>query len=80
MSAFLCSPEQSDRIKAIEVLGKYGGVDKIALTVEEQPESGPLTKKQVAEWWEQVERIKTIKQFEKMLVDTAKQQSATQGD
>ena len=28
----------SDRIKAHEVLGKYGGVDKIALAVEEQPE------------------------------------------
>ena len=28
----------SDRIRAVEVMGKYGGVDKIALTVEEQPE------------------------------------------
>ena len=61
-----------DRIRAIDLLGKYGGVDKLALTEAEQPVAGELTPERIADWWEQVERIKTVKGFEKMLTDAAK--------
>ena len=68
-----------DRIRAIDLLGKYGGVDKLALTEEEQPVAGAMTPERIAEWWEQIERIKTVKGFEKMLTDAAKEQSAAKG-
>ena len=67
----------SDRIRAIEVLAKAGGVDKLALSEEEQPVVGELTSGYVADLWSQLERIKTIKGFEKMLVDSAKKQSVS---
>ena len=67
----------SDRIRAIEVLAKAGGVDKLALTEEEQPAAGELTSEHVADLWEKMERIKSIKEFEKMLVGAAKKQSAS---
>ena len=34
----LSSPKDSDRLKAIDTAAKYGGVDKLALTAEEQPD------------------------------------------
>lgn len=63
----------TDRVKAIEVLGKYGGVDKLALTLDEQPER-ELTPERLASLWEQLEQIKDIKQFERMLVAAATKQ------
>ena len=68
----------SDRLKAIDMLGKYGGVDSIALTTDEQPEQ-TVTPERIAEWWEQIERIKTVKGFEKMLTDVAQDQAANRG-
>ena len=73
------SARVTDRLKAIELLAKYGGVDKLALTADEQPVAGELTPKRIAEWWEQIGRIKTIKGFEKMLTDAAKDQAAANG-
>ena len=55
------------------MLGKYGGVDKVALTVEEQPEQ-ELTPERISSLWEQLETIKDVKQFEKILVAAATKQ------
>ncbi len=62
-----------DRIAAMAALGKYGGVDKLALTVDEQPEV-EMTPERVAGLFEQIQRIKTVKQLEKLLVGAAKKQ------
>ena len=63
----------SDRIGAMKVLADTGGVDKIALTVDEQPEL-EWTPERITDMWERIERIKTIKQLEKLLVSAAKKQ------
>ena len=64
----------ADRAKAMDMLGKYGGVDKIALTLDEQPER-ELTPERVKDLWAQLEMIKDIKQFERMLVAAAAKQT-----
>ena len=63
----------SDRISAIKVLADTGGVDKLALTVEEQPEEA-VTPERIADMWERLQRLKTIEQFERLLVNAAKRQ------
>ena len=63
----------ADRIAAMKVLADTGGVDKIALTVEEQPET-EWTPERTAEMWERIQRIKTITQLEKLLVAASKKQ------
>jgi microsomal dipeptidase-like Zn-dependent dipeptidase len=67
------SAKVTDRIKAIETLAKYGGVDKIALTVDEQPEE-EMTPERVAALFERLQRIKTVAQLEKMLTGMAAKQ------
>ena len=62
-----------DRIAAMSALGKYGGVDKLALTVDELPEV-EMTPERVAGLFEQIQRIKTVAQLEKLLVGAAKKQ------
>ena len=62
-----------DRADAIDKLGKYGGVDKLALTVDEQPER-EMTPERRLELWESLKRLKTLEEFEKLLVDAAKKQ------
>ena len=69
----------ADRIRAIEGLAKAGGVDKLALIEEEQPVAGAMTPERIAEWWARIERIKTVRGFEKMLTDAAKEQAAANG-
>ena len=69
----------SDRIRAIALLGKYGGVDKLALIVEEQPEQ-EMTPERIADLFEKIERIKTIRQLEKMLAAPAEEQAAARGE
>jgi hypothetical protein len=64
-----------DRIRAIEILGKYGGVDKLAVIVEEQPEQA-MTPERVADLWDRLQRIKTVGQLEKMLTGMAAKQLA----
>lgn len=61
----------SDRIGALKLLADTGGVDKIALTLEEQPET-EMTPERIAEVWERLQMIKTIKAFEKLLVGSVK--------
>ena len=63
----------TDRIGALKLLSDTGGVDKIALTLDEQPET-EMTPERVAEIWERLERIKTVKQREKLLIGAAKKQ------
>lgn len=60
-----CKP--SDRVKAMDVLAKYGGVDKLALTVDEQPEQA-MTPERIAELWKTIQQVRTIQQLERMLV------------
>ena len=55
-----------ERVSAIETLGKYGGVDKLALTPEEQPERGN-TREQMKRDWVKLKRIVSIEEFEEML-------------
>ena len=68
----------SDRLKAIDLLGKYGGVDSIALTTDEQPEQ-TVTPEHVADMWARLQRIKSVSELEKMLVDAAREQSVNGG-
>jgi hypothetical protein len=63
----------ADRIAAMKVLADTGGVDKIALTVEEQPEQ-EMTPERIAGLFEQIQRIKTVRQLERLLVGVAKKQ------
>ena len=63
----------ADRISAMKVLSDTGGVDKIALTVEEQPEQ-ELTPERIKELWESLQTIKSIQTFEKLLVAAATKQ------
>jgi hypothetical protein len=57
----------SDRVKAMDVLAKYGGVDKLALTADEQPEQA-MTPERVADMWLRLQQIRTVRQLEKLLV------------
>ncbi len=65
----------SERLKAHEMLGRFGGVDKVALTVDEQPEQ-ELTPERIAGIMEQIQRIKTVGQLEKLLTGVVKKQVA----
>ncbi len=67
-----------DRIRAIDLLGKYGGVDKLALTADELPEEAD-TPERTARLWAQLQRIKNVDELEKLMVDHAKKQSAVNG-
>lgn len=64
-----------DRIQALATLGKFGGVDKLALTVEELPEEN-MTPERLASLFETVQRIKTVGQLEKLLTGVVKKQVA----
>jgi len=66
-----------ERTQAIDMLGKYGGVDKLALTVDEQPEDEMTPERRLA-IWEAIKRIKNVEELEKMMVDAAKKQAATE--
>ena len=63
----------ADRLAALKLLSDTGGVDKIALTLDEQPER-ELTPERIASLWEQLEQIKDIKEFERRLVAAATKQ------
>jgi hypothetical protein len=66
--------KDSDRIAAMKVLADTGGVDKIALTVDEQPET-QLTPELLSQLWVQIKRIKTVEELEHRLVGAAKEQA-----
>ena len=63
----------SDRIGAMKVLADTGGVDKIALTVDELPEEAD-TPERAARLWEMLERIKNVADLERLMVSHAKKQ------
>jgi phage terminase small subunit len=70
---------QSARVRAIELLGKHQGMftDKRAEEHGGEPEAeAPMTRKEIADLWEGIKRIKTIERLEKMLVAAAKKQAA----
>ena len=66
----------SDKVSALEKIGKHFGMftDKRASEHGGEPESEALTPERVADLWERLQRVKTIEQFEKMLVAAAKKQ------
>jgi len=67
-----------DRIKALEVLARYGGVDKIALTVEEQPEEVLTPAQQqsrIETAWERLRRVRSIEEIEEMVTRFAQEQA-----
>lgn len=64
----------NDRVKAIDVLAKYGGVDKLALTVDELPEE-KMTPERVAALWQTIQQVRTIKELEKLLISAAQEQA-----
>ena len=68
----------TDRLKALEIAARYGGVDKLSLALDEQPEK-EMTPERIAALWAQLESIKDVKEFERMLVDSAEKQAAAQG-
>ena len=63
-----------DRIAAMSALGKYGGVDKLALTVDEQPEEAD-TPERAARLWMMLKQIKSVHALEKLLVGADKKQA-----
>ena len=63
----------SDRIGAMKVLADTGGVDKIALTVDELPEEAD-TPERAARLWEMLDRIKNVADLERLMVSHAKKQ------
>lgn len=57
----------ADRIAAMKLLADTGGVDKIALTLDEQPER-VMTPELRREWWEKLKRVKSFPEFERVLL------------
>ena len=64
----------ADRLKALEMAAKYGGVAELSLTVDEQPET-EMTPERLADFWERIERLKSVRQLEIQLVGEAKKQA-----
>jgi len=65
----------SDRIRAIDLLGKYGGIEKMALAVE-RPEENEMTPELLADMWERLCRVRSIEDLEKHLVTTVREQAS----
>jgi len=63
----------TDRLKALEIAARYGGVAELALTVDEQPEQ-EMTPERRLELWERLQRLKTLEDFERLLTGAAKKQ------
>ena len=63
----------TDRLKAMEIAARYGGVDKLSMSLEEQPER-ELTREMIDDMWERLKRVKNVNEFEKMLVAAATRQ------
>ena len=55
-----------ERVQAIDILAKYGGVDKLAITVEEQPEQ-VITPERAADIWAKLEVVKSVRNIERIL-------------
>ena len=64
-----------DRIKAMDILAKYGGVDKLALMPEELP-SREITPERVEDMWKRLRKITSIEELEQLMVAHAQKQIA----
>ncbi len=71
--------ELKDRVKAIDVLAKYGGVDKLALMPDELP-SREITPERVEDMWKRLRKITSIEQLEHLMVAHAEQQLGSGDD
>ena len=73
------SARVADRLKAYDLLGKYGGVAELSLTFEEQPEvvlSSEELRDRKALLLERIQRINRVEDLEKLMVSIAKEQVA----
>ena len=66
----------ADRLKALEIAARYGGVAELALTVDELLEEAD-TPERAARLWSQLERIQNVTELEKMMVGCAKKRPAS---
>ena len=64
----------TDRLKALEMAARYGGVAELALTVEEQSVEAD-TPERAARLWVMLKQIKNVHALEKLLVSAAKKQA-----
>ena len=69
----LVTTKAADRLKALEIAARYGGVDELSLTVDELPEEAD-TPERAARLWEMLQRIKNVAELEKVVVDHANKQ------
>ncbi len=70
----------SDRLKAHELLGRFGGVAELSLTVDEQPEevlTPDQARKRIETAWERIERVKSVEALEELVTEAAKEQVAS---
>ena len=65
-----------DKRGALELIGKHFGMftDRRADEYGGEPAPEEMTPERMVSLWERVERVKTIKAFEKMLVEASKKQ------
>ena len=64
-----------ERIRAIDVLAKYGGVDKIAITEAEQPVAPKSGRELAAEYLKRLEQVRTVEDMERLLTEAAQKQA-----
>ena len=72
----------SDRIKAHELLGRFGGVAEISITLDEQPEevlTPDQSRRRIEEAWERIERVKSVEALEELVTKVAREQGAADG-
>lgn len=63
-----------ERITAIETLGKYGGVQDLALVVEEMPENRLPDRADAQRVWDRMRRAESVEKLEKEMVEFARKQ------
>ena len=72
----------SDRIKAHELLGRFGGVAEISITLDEQSEevlTPDQSRRRIEEAWERIERVKSVEALEELVTRVAREQAAANG-
>lgn len=63
-----------ERITAIETLGKYGGVDKLALMADERPEDRLPNREDAERVWKRMKMVESVEELEKLMVEHARKQ------
>ena len=69
----------ADRLRALEIAARYGGVAELSLTADELPET-EMTPERRLKLWEAIKRIKDVEELEKLMVSHAKRQPASRGE